>query len=158
MDFKIVAAKVDSKSDAQRAYREIEDAQDAGTTDFQEVLGIWKNEKGTVRSKYYGNHARSVGTGVGLLLGGPVPAVIGYFVGRHVMPKNKILTPFLEDLDDFVDRDGAAIFVLAAEDEVDALVDTISKSNPQAKTDVLDPDVFRTDLAVMEQEATAAGA
>lgn len=154
MEFKIVGAKVASKKEAQRAYREIEEAEDAGTTDYQEVLGIWKNDKGKFSSKYYGSHARALGTGVGALLG-PAPAAIGYFVGKHYMPKGKILTPFMEDLAETVDHDGAAIFVLAPEEEVDSLVETITSSLPGVETVVLDPDDFSSDIATLEEEAKA---
>lgn len=154
---KIVGMKVESKRDAQHAYKALDAQQDAGETEYYEVLGMWKNEKGKVHSKYYGNHERLLGTAVGALFG-VIPAVIGYYIGRHEMPKGQVQTKFLEDLAGFVDNDGAAIFVLVDDADADPLVAYFNESYPGNETEVADTDQFQADVAVLEEEVTQTAA
>jgi hypothetical protein len=154
MDLKVVAMKVDSKRDAQHAYKALDDKHDAGETDYYEVLGMWKSDKGKVHSKYYGNHKRLVGTLVGAYFG-LIPAVVGYYIGKHEMPKGKMATTFLGDLSGFVDNDGAAIFALVDEADAAPLEAFFTETYPGNETAIIDPSAFEADVAVMAEGVEA---
>ncbi len=151
MDLKIVGLKVGSKHEAQKAYKALDDKHDAGETDYYEVLGMWKSDKGKVHSKYYGNHKRLFGTLVGAYFG-LIPAVVGYYIGKHEMPKGKVATAFLDDLAGFVDNGGAAIFALVDDLDAASLVAFFNETYPGNEVDVIDPEAFEADVAVLAEE------
>ena len=156
MDIRVVGVKVEDKKHAQEAWKALEARHEAGETDYVEVLGVWKNERGKVHAKYYGNHYRLVGTLVGLYFG-VIPAVVGYYVGRHYMFKGKVETKALDGLGDFVENGGAAIFALVPEGDAEPLVAWFLENYPGAETEIVDAAVFKTDLDALQAEAEAAG-
>jgi hypothetical protein len=157
MEMRVVGLKVASKKDAQHAYKALDAKQDAGETDYYEVVGMWKSESGKVHAKYYGNHDRLIGTAVGALFGA-IPAVIGYYVGKHEMPKGKISTRFFDGLSAFVDDGGAAIFALVEEPDAEPLAAFFRETYPGNETELIDPAAFEADVAVLTEEITAAEA
>jgi hypothetical protein len=159
MELKIVGLKTAKKHDAQQAYKALDAQHDAGETDYYEVLGMWKNEKGKVHAKYYGNHDRLAGTVVGLFFG-VIPAVAGYYIGKHYEMKGRTSTKFLEGLSAHVDDGGAAIFALVDANEADALAAYFAETYPGSTVDIIDPEPFQADLVILaeEVEADAAGA
>jgi hypothetical protein len=152
MDVRVVGVKVEDKKHAQEAWKTLHARHEAGETDYVEVLGVWKNERGKVHSKYYGNHYRLIGTLVGLYLG-VIPAVIGYYVGRHYMFKGKVETKSLDGLGDFVENGGAAIFALVPEGDADALAAWFKETYPGAETEIVDPAAFKADLDALTEAA-----
>jgi hypothetical protein len=156
MDVKVVGLKVEDKNHAQEAYKTLHARHEAGETDYVEVLGLWKNEKGKVHAKYYGNHYRLAGTVVGLYLG-VIPGIIGYYVGRHYMFKGKMTTKALDGLGDFVENGGAAIFVLVPASDAEPLAAWFSETYPGTETEIVDAAIFKADLDAMQAEAEEAG-
>ena len=150
MEFKIVGMKVAEKKDAHRAYKELEEKQDAGETDYYEVIGMWKSDKGKMHAKYFGNHARLIGTVVGAVFG-IIPAVVGYYIGRHEMKVGKVSSRFLEGLSEHVDNGGAAIFALVDEADVPSVVAYFEGACPGSEIEIIDPEVFEADVAVLAE-------
>jgi hypothetical protein len=156
MDVRVVGLKVEDKKHAQEAWKTLHARHEAGETDYVEVLGLWKNSRGKVHAKYYGNHYRLIGTVVGLYLG-VIPGIIGYYVGRHDMFKGKVETKALDGLGDFVENGGAAIFALVPAGDADALASWFSETYPGTETEIIDPAVFKADIDALQAEAEAAG-
>ncbi|HET6476564.1 MAG TPA: hypothetical protein VFH93_10870 [Thermoleophilia bacterium] len=156
MDVRVVGLKVEDKKHAQDAWKTLHERHEAGETDYVEVLGLWKNKKGKVHAKYYGNHYRLIGTVVGLYFG-VIPGIIGYYVGRHYMFKGKVETKALDGLGDFVENGGAAIFALVPEGDAEPLAAWFLETYPGAETEIVDAAVFKSDLDALQAEAEAAG-
>lgn len=156
MDVRVVGLKVEDKEHAQEAWKTLHERHEAGETDYVEVLGLWKSQSGKIHSKYYGNHYRLLGTAVGLYFG-MIPAIIGYFVGRHYMFKGKTQTKALDGLGDFVENGGAAIFALVPEGDADSLASWFRETYPGAETEIFDSAAFKADLDALQAEAEAAG-
>lgn len=156
MDAKVVGLRVEDKKHAQEAWKTLHERHEAGETDYMEVLGLWKNERGKVHAKYYGNHYRSVGTVVGLFVG-VIPAIIGYYVGRHYMFKGKVETKSIDGLGDFVENGGAAIFALVPAGDAEPLAAWLGETYPGAAIEIVDPATLKADLDALQAEAEAAG-
>lgn len=156
MDAKVVGLKVEDKKHAQEAWKTLHERHEAGETDYMEVLGLWKNKRGKVHAKYYGNHYRSVGAVVGLALG-VIPGIIGYYAGRHYMFKGKVETKFIDGLGDYVENGGAAIFALVPSGDAEPLAAWFGETYPSAEIEIVDPASLKADLDALQAEVAAAG-
>ena len=134
---KLVGIEVESRDDAKGVHEAIENREEEGKLDFEEITLVYKNDRGHVKTRYYGNTGFGIGAsiGAGLGLGGALglltlgiaPAVIGIglipgmfaggFVG-HFFTKHFAGKEFLEDIGEGLDNGKG--YVLVATDDAGA--------------------------------------
>ncbi len=127
---KLVGIEVASKGDAKRVHEAIENREEEGKLEFEEVTLVYKTDGGHVRTKYYGATGFGIGASIGAGLGlggalglltvGVAPALIGIglipglfaggFVG-HFFTKHFAGKEFLRDIGDGLDAGKGYVFV-----------------------------------------------
>lgn len=132
---KLVGIEVDSQDEAKEVHTAIENREEEGKLEFAEVTLVYKNDKGHVKTRYYGNTGFGIGasigaglglgTALGLLTLGIAPALIGIgllpgmfaggFIG-HFFTKHFAGKEFLRDIGDGLDA-GKGYVLVATNDE-----------------------------------------
>lgn len=143
---KLVGIEVDSMDDAKQVHEAIENREDEGKIEAEEVTLVYKSDGGHVKTKYYGATGFGIGAsiGAGLGLGGALgvltmgiaPALIGIglipgmltggFVG-HFFTKHFAGKEFLKDIGEGLDAGKGYVFV-ATNDEGAAFIEGDSSS------------------------------
>jgi hypothetical protein len=105
MDVRVVGVKVGDKEHAQEAWKALEARHEAGETDDVEVLGVWKNERGEVQTKFLdglGDFVENEGAAVfALVLEGDAGALAAWSIETYPGAETEIVDPeaFNADLD-----------------------------------------------------------
>lgn len=127
---KLVGIEVASKGDAKRVHEAIENREDEGKLEAAEVTLVYKNDRGHIKTKYYGATGFGIGASIGAGLGlggalglltvGVAPALIGIglipglfaggFVG-HFFTKHFAGKEFLKDIGEGLDAGKGYVFV-----------------------------------------------